>query len=223
MPDQADKHQVAAAREALVREIEAQVRTHGTGDGDHALDPAVCAALRRVAREQFVPAAERAQAYANHPLPIGHGQTISQPLIVALMTHHLQLGAEHRVLEIGTGSGYQTAVLAEIAEDITTVETILPLAQAAKATLTRLGYEGIHFIVGDGRAGAPQHAPYDRIIVTAAAPALPDALIQQLAPNGRLVAPIGESGAQQLVLITRSASGALSRRTLFPVAFVPLT
>ncbi|MEZ5932634.1 MAG: protein-L-isoaspartate(D-aspartate) O-methyltransferase [Alphaproteobacteria bacterium] len=223
MAGRPDEDGFARAREALIREVEAQVERYGTGDGAHALDPAVCAALRRVAREKFVPDLERAEAYVNHPLPIGHGQTISQPLIVALMTHHLQLRPGHHVLEIGTGSGYQTAVLAEIADDITTIETIKPLAEAARTTLEHQGYEGIRFIVGDGRAGAPENAPYDRIIVTAAAATLPATLIEQLAANGRLVAPIGESGAQQLMLLTKDGSGEVTRRTLFPVAFVPLT
>lgn len=213
----------AAAREALVRDVEAQVRDYGTGDGDVAMDPAVAQALRRVPREQFVPETGRAEAYLNQPLPIGHEQTISQPLIVALMTHHLRLEPDHRVLEIGTGSGYQAAVLAEIAADVTTVETIAPLAKAAKSTLQHLGYDGIRFIEGDGRLGSPEHAPFDRIIMTAAGEALPDALIEQLAPNGRLVAPIGKSGAQQLVLVTRDADGEVQQRKLFPVAFVPLT
>lgn len=223
MADQPDEAAFAVAREALVREIEVQVKEFGTGDGDVALDPKVLAALRNVPREKFVPDMERADAYANVPLPIGHRQTISQPLIVAMMTHHLQLERWHRVLEIGTGSGYQTAVLAELADRIVTVETVQPLAEAAKAKLEKLGLGEIRFIQGDGSKGAPEHAPFDRIIVTAAGRTMPEALIRQLAPNGRLIAPIGEPGAQQLILTTKNEGGEMNSRTLFPVAFVPLT
>lgn len=212
----------ADAREKLILEIERQVERVGTGDGQSALDPSVLDALRRVPREQFVPDMERASAYANQPLPIGHRQTISQPLIVALMTHHLQLEPGNRVLEIGTGSGYQTAVLAELVDDIVTIETVRPLAEAAKKTLRSLGYRSPTFIEGDGRRGAPERAPFDRILVTAAADRLPQALIDQLAPNGRLLAPIGESGRQNLILLTRTATGKMHRKVLFPVAFVPL-
>jgi len=218
-----DKDGFAARKEALIRKIEAQVKTFGTGDGDVELDPKVLAALARIPREIFVPDMERADAYANTPLPIGHGQTISQPLIVALMTHHLRLEPSHRVLEIGTGSGYQTAMLAAIASDIVTIENVAPLAEAAKATLTALGYQGIHFIRGDGRAGAPDQAPFDRIIVTAAAEAIPVPLIEQLAPKGRLVAPIGLKGAQEMILLDKSETGRLHQKKLFPVSFVPLT
>ncbi|MGI9505261.1 MAG: protein-L-isoaspartate(D-aspartate) O-methyltransferase, partial [Geminicoccaceae bacterium] len=176
-----------------------------------------------IPRETFVPDMERADAYANTPLPIGHGQTISQPLIVALMTHHLRLEPSHRVLEIGTGSGYQTAMLAAIASDIVTIENVAPLAEAAKATLAALGYQGIHFIRGDGRSGAPDQAPFDRIIVTAAAEAIPVPLIEQLAPRGKLVAPIGRKGKQELIILEKSSTGQISQKRLFPVAFVPLT
>jgi len=215
--------QFVDAREQLIREIKAQVKKFGTGDGDTELIPDVLDVLRRVPREQFVPMMELADAYANAPLPIGHRQTISQPLIVALMTHHLRLEPYHRVLEIGTGSGYQTAVLAEIASDIVTIENLPPLAEAAKITLTSLGYSDIHFIEGDGRSGAPDHAPFDRIIVTAAAETLPDSLIEQLTPNGRLVAPIGQKGKQQMIVLEKSTEGQFCQQVLFPVVFVPLT
>jgi protein-L-isoaspartate(D-aspartate) O-methyltransferase len=206
----------------LIQEIKAMVEKLGTGDGDMTIDPGVVEAIRSVPREKFVPDREKPEAYANHPLPIGHGQTISQPLIVALMTHHLRLTHDHRVLEIGTGSGYQTAVLAEIASDITTIETVAPLAEMAKSTLGRLAYRHVRFIKGDGRMGSPEHAPFDRIIVTAAAEMLPEALLDQLAPDGRLVAPIGPSGRQQMILISRSRDGGICRKVLFPCAFVPL-
>lgn len=213
----------AAARAALIRDIVAQVARFGTGDGERSLDPKVLAAIGKVRREKFVPMMEQADAYANKPLPIGHRQTISQPLIVALMTHHLRLEASNRVLEIGTGSGYQTAVLAEIADNIVTIENVAALAAQAKAALEGLGYRAIRFLERDGRKGAPEHAPFDRILITAAASDLPEALIEQLAPDGRLVAPIGASGGQQLVLVTKSSAGKIHERSLFPVAFVPLT
>ncbi len=223
MADRSDGDMIAAERNTLIREIEAQVRKFGTGDGDVTLDPKVLEAIRNVPREKFVPDMEKPEAYANHPLPIGHGQTISQPLIVALMTHHLRLGRDHRVLEIGTGSGYQTAVLAEIASDITTVENVAPLAEAAEAILERLGYQGIRFIKDDGRLGSPEHAPFDRIIVTAAAETLPEALVDQLAPAGRLLAPVGPKRRQEMILLVKSPNGEISKKVLFPCAFVPLT
>ena len=223
MVDQPDENGLESARKTLIQEIEAQVRMSGTGDGAWAIDPAVLDAIGKVPREQFVPEMERAAAYANQPLPIGHRQTISQPLIVALMTHHLKIERGSRILEIGTGSGYQTAVLAELADDIVTIESVPPLAETAKARLEGLGYRSITFIEGDGRKGAPDKAPFDRILVTAAARTLPEALVDQLAPGGRLVAPVGAGGRQNLVLLTRAKSGELRRKVLFPVAFVPLT
>ena len=222
MADRSEEDTFAAERDELIRKIKAQVKQLGTGDGGFTLDPKVLEAIRNVPREEFVPDTEKPEAYANHPLPIGHGQTISQPLIVALMTHHLHLDPDHRVLEIGTGSGYQTAVLAKIVSRITTIETVKPLAETAKAILERQGYRHIHFIVGDGRYGAPEHAPFDRIIITAAAEALPEALIDQLAPAGRLVAPIGPKGRQEMILVLKSSSGKICKKVLFPCAFVPL-
>jgi len=213
----------AADRDLMIREIETQVELVGTGDGDIEINPAVLDAMRRVPREHFVPEKERHQAYANHPLPIGNDQTISQPLIVALMTHHLRLDRHHRVLEIGTGSGYQTAVLAEITCDVTTIENVVPLAKAAKRTLDRLGYQGIRFIEGDGRCGSSENAPFDRVIVTAAAETLPETFVDQLAPSGRLVAPIGPRTRQEMILLTKSLGGVVNRKPLFPCTFVPLT
>ncbi|MDH3662262.1 MAG: protein-L-isoaspartate(D-aspartate) O-methyltransferase [Alphaproteobacteria bacterium] len=223
MADHPRKDSFAAAREKLIREIETLVAKFGTGDGDFVLDAKVLDALGKVPREKFVPAMEKASAYANQPLPIGHRQTISQPLIVAMMTHHLKIEPSNRVLEIGTGSGYQTAVLAELASDIVTIENVSPLARMAKAALEELGYHSIRFIEGDGRRGAPGHAPFDRILITAAANALPETLLEQLALGGRLVAPVGKRGTQQLILATKSSEGKISQRQLFPVAFVPLT
>ena len=213
----------AADRKAMIREIEKQVRSIGTGDGGIEIHPAILDVMGQVPREDFVPETERPHAYANRPLPIGNGQTISQPLIVALMTHHLRLEIHHRVLEVGTGSGYQTAILAELVSDVTTVETVVSLADAARENLDRLGYQGIRFLQGDGRDGSSENAPFDRIIVTAAAEALPKALLDQLAPGGRLVAPIGPRGRQEMILVKKSPDGMIATTVLFPCAFVPLT
>jgi protein-L-isoaspartate(D-aspartate) O-methyltransferase len=212
------------ARQALVAEIEADVRRFGAGDGTFALDPQIREVLLRVPREHFVAGADVDLAYANRPLPIGHGQTISQPLVVALMTQHLHLGPGARVLEVGTGSGYQTAILAELADEVVTIEVVAPLADSARRKLEALGYTNIAFRIGDGGAGAPDLAPFDAIIVTAAARTVPGALLDQLQPGGRMVIPVGESpGSQLLLLLTKRKDGHIDRQTLFPVAFVPLT
>ena len=223
MMDKPDRSAFAAERHTLILEIERQIQKFGTGDGGFTIDPHVLKAIGNVPRETFVPDMEKPEAYANHPLRIGHGQTISQPLIVALMTHHLKLARHHHVLEIGTGSGYQAAVLAEIASDITTIENVAPLAETARVTLESLGYRDIRFIVGDGRLGLPEHAPYDRIIVTAAADSLPETLVDQLAFGGRLVAPIGPKGQQEMILISKPRDGEIRKKVLFPCSFVPLT
>ena len=207
----------------MLEVIEREVGWFGTGEGDHRLDPRVVKALAKVPREAFVPADLAARAYDNRPLPIGHGQTISQPLIVAVMTHLLHLGPEARVLEIGTGSGYQTAILAELAKEVVTIEVIEDLAATAEAKLRALGYHNIECRVGDGAAGCPERAPFDGIMVTAAAPSMPQALVEQLAPGGRLVIPLGrEPLSQELLLVEKDAEG-VHERHLFPVAFVPLT
>jgi protein-L-isoaspartate(D-aspartate) O-methyltransferase len=213
-----------AERRALLEVIEREVGWFGTGEGDHRLDPRVVAALAKVPREAFVPADLAARAYDNRPLPIGHGQTISQPLIVAVMTHLLHLGPQARVLEVGTGSGYQTAILAELAKEVVTIEVIEDLATAAAARLEELGYQNVDCRVGDGAAGCPERAPFDGIMVTAAAPSMPQALVEQLAPGGRLVIPLGRDPlSQELLLVEKDAEGAVHERHLFPVAFVPLT
>jgi protein-L-isoaspartate(D-aspartate) O-methyltransferase len=219
----ADEEALRAKRQALLAEIEADVRRYGAGDGTSALDPAVRAAMLRVPREHFVTSDDLDLAYANRPLPIGGGQTISQPLVVALMTQHLRIGPGARILEVGTGSGYQTAILAELAEDVVTIEIVASLADTARARLRELGYQNIDFRIGDGAAGAPDRAPFDGILVTAAGPDVPPALEAQLAPGGRLVIPVGATCNQNLLLISRDADGGLVRRSLFPVAFVPLT
>lgn len=204
---------LAAEREAMVRD---QIEARGVRD------PAVLGALRRVPRHEFVPPGLRDRAYADHPLPIGDGQTISQPYIVALMTELLQLQPGHRVLEIGTGSAYQAAVLAELGADVYTIEIVEPLAAAARARLERLGYSGVRVRSGDGYRGWPEAAPFDRIIVTAAPPQVPQPLIDQLKPGGRLIVPEGVH-EQDLVLYVKSPDGTLRRERVLPVRFVPMT
>jgi protein-L-isoaspartate(D-aspartate) O-methyltransferase len=213
-----------AAHQKLLERIEHEVALFGTGEGGHRLDPRVADALAKVERQQFVPADLAARAYDNRPLPIGHGQTISQPLIVAVMTHLLHLEPDARVLEIGTGSGYQTAILAELSGEVVTIETVAELAAAAAAKLRAMGYDNVEFHTGDGAAGCPERAPFDAIMVTAAARSAPPALIDQLVPGGRMVLPIGADPlAQDLFLIEKDQDGSVHRRRLFPVAFVPLT
>ena len=203
----------AAARRRMVRD---QVRFRGVSD------PAVLSAMERVPRHCFVPPEYRDLAYADMPLPIGHGQTVSQPYVVARMTELLELTPRDRVLEIGTGSGYQAAVLAEIASRVYTVEILPDLARRARERLASLGYGNVEVRVGDGRKGWPEAAPFDAILVTAAAAEPPPALLRQLKEGGRLCMPVGPpGGVQSLVVITKSAAG-LERRTVMPVRFVPL-
>ena len=214
----------AAARQAMLEVIRREVRWHGAGDGARELDPRVLDALGKVPRERFVPPGQQAFAYENRPLPIGHDQTISQPLVVAMMTHLLRVEPESRVLEIGTGCGYQTAILAELARTVVSIEILAPLAERARATLDELGYRNVELKVGDGAAGWPALAPYDRILVTAAPGAVPGALLEQLKPRGRMIIPLGaDRAAQDLALIEKDEAGRVSERRLFPVAFVPLT
>ena len=220
-PDDADE--VVAARRALLQTIAEEIRWTGLGDGRHELDPKVREAIAKVPRERFVPPELAAHAYDNRPLPIGHGQTISQPLIVAVMTDVLRLRPSSRVLEVGTGSGYQTAILAELAGEVVTVEVVEALAAEARARLEALGYRNIAFRTGDGAAGWAEAAPFDAILVTAAAPSIPPALLEQLRAGGRLVIPLGRDPlSQELVLVEKDAAGRSHQRSLFPVAFVPL-
>lgn len=213
----------AAERQALLEQISEEIARYGVGDGSRALDPRVLAAMARVPRERFVSPDLAERAYDNRPLPIGHGQTISQPLIVAVMTHLLRLEPTSRVLEIGTGCGYQTAILAELAAEVVTIEVVEALALEARARLEALGYRNITFLIGDGAAGCPERAPFDAILVTAAARTIPKALLEQLAPGGRLVIPLGgDPLSQDLVLVEKDRAGRVRERTLFPVAFVPL-
>ena len=186
-------------------------------------DPRVLEALREVPRKEFVPEELEAEAFADRPLPIGHGQTISQPYIVAIMTEMLGAGPDDRVLEIGTGSGYQAAVLSKVAERVYSIEVVEPLGLEAKERLERLGYENVEVRVGDGYKGWPEEAPFDRIILTAAPPEIPQALIDQLAPGGRLVAPEGHRwGMQYLITINKDQRGRIKRKTGEPVRFVPM-
>jgi protein-L-isoaspartate(D-aspartate) O-methyltransferase len=202
-----------AQRLALVRSIEA----HGVRDS------ATLAAMRAVPRHEFVPAPQRRLAYLDEPLPIGHDQTISQPFIVAFMTEALGARAGLRTLEIGTGSGYQAAVLAEIGCRVWTIEIVRDLADSARMRLARLGYRDVRVRHGDGYLGWPEAAPFDAIVLTAAPDSVPAALIAQLAPGGRLVAPVGgQDQVQELVVIDKDARGNLTRRPLLPVRFVPM-
>jgi protein-L-isoaspartate(D-aspartate) O-methyltransferase len=187
------------------------------------VDERVLATIGRIARHEFVEEALSSEAYKNRSLPIGHAQTISQPYIVALMTQAALAGATRltKILEVGTGSGYQTAVLAEHAETVFTVERLRPLTETARTRLQRLGYRNVHFGYADGMNGWTPYAPYDAIVVTAAAQTIPPGLTDQLAIGGRLVIPVGPNGAQQLKLIERSATG-LRESVLASVIFVPL-
>lgn len=185
-------------------------------------DPLVLQAMREVPRERFVPASMVDRAYHDGPLPIGHGQTISQPYIVAAMTAAARLKPGVRVLEIGTGSGYGAAVLSRIAAEVYTVERVSALATDASARLSRMGYANVHVREGDGTLGWPEHAPYDAILVTASGPRAPEALLEQLAVGGRLVMPVGVSLAQRLVRVTRTEADEYQYDDLEGVTFVPL-
>jgi protein-L-isoaspartate(D-aspartate) O-methyltransferase len=187
-------------------------------------DPLVLQAMRRVPRHLFVPVEYQDLAYQNTPLSIGYSQTISQPFIVAHMTELLHLKREYRVLEIGTGSGYQAAVLAELCNHVYTIEIVEPLGERAKKLLKELGYDHVQVRIGDGYKGWPEASPFDRIIVTCAPEKIPQALLDQLAPGGRMVIPVGSQlGAQYLVEVTRDSKGRISRTRHTPVRFVPMT
>lgn len=185
-------------------------------------DPSVLRALRAVPRHEFVPAEFRSRAYGDHPLPIGEDQTISQPYIVALMTELAGVKRGSRVLEIGTGSGYQAAVLAELGAEVWTIEIIEPLGRRAATDLKRTGYERVHCRIGDGYAGWPGAAPFDAVIITAAPPKVPQPLLDQLKPGGRLVVPEGDR-EQELVVYTKDAAGRVRREFAEHVRFVPMT
>lgn len=184
-------------------------------------DQRVLEAMRKVPRHRFVPESARGEAYGDHPLPIGHGQTISQPYIVGFMTQALQLEPSHRVLEIGTGSGYQAAVLAELVKEVYTIEIVAPLAERAKALLAELAYRNVRVRAGNGYLGWPEQAPFDRVMVTAAPDEIPPALVAQLKIGGLMAVPVG-TVMQELRIVRRTTSGLETLETL-PVRFVPMT
>ena len=184
-------------------------------------DPRVLAAMERVPRHLFMPEAVRSEAYRDHPVSIGFGQTISQPYIVGFMSEALAVEPEHRVLEIGTGSGYQAAILGELAREVYTIEIVEPLAESARATLAQLGYQNVHVRAGNGYAGWPEQAPFDRIMVTAAPDEVPPALVEQLKVGGLMAIPVGTTD-QELRILKRTTTGLETLKTL-PVRFVPMT
>jgi protein-L-isoaspartate(D-aspartate) O-methyltransferase len=202
----------AAARRAMVR---SQIEARGVRDAR------VLEAMRAVPRRRFVPPDVAAFAHEDRPLPIGHAQTISQPYIVAFMSEALGLRGHEKVLEIGTGSGYQAAILGELAREVWTIEIVEPLADRSRALLAELGCRNVHVRAGDGYRGWPEHAPFDAILVTAAPEHVPQPLLDQLAVGGRMVLPVG-SGDQELVVLEKTADG-IRRRSLLPVRFVPMT
>ena len=207
----------------MLKDIEREVQYTRKMIGKDALDPRVMAAMANTPRHEFVPKSFLNAAFNNGPLPIGHGQTISQPYIVALMTDMLELEADDIVLEIGTGSGYQTAVLSQLCKQVYTIEYLPALADAAKVRLQRLGYANIECRTGNGYDGWPEHAPYDGIIVTAAASHIPRPLVEQLKPGGHLVIPVGRAHMyQELALVNKDENGEISVKDVLGVAFVPL-
>ena len=214
----------SASVETMLEAIARDARETGDKTGRTVFSDAVVDAMRTVPRAAFVPEAEKPFAHENRPLPIGHGQTISQPFVVALMTELLDVEPGARFLEVGTGCGYQTAVLCALGATVYSVEVVAPLAAAAAARLNTLGYAQATVRTGDGHAGWPDEAPFDGIIVTAAAPSVPAALVDQLRPGGRLIIPVGPAGAtQQLQRLEKRADGSSESKTVLPVAFVPLT
>ena len=213
----------AAQRERMVAEVEAMYAETAAETGLAAMSSAVRAALGKVERHRLVPPDEASRAYGNFPLPIGAGQTISQPYIVALSTDLIEPRAGQVVLEVGTGSGYQAAILAEIVGRVYSIEVVAELGRGAAERLAGLGYTNVEVRVGDGYAGWPKKAPFDAIVVTAAAPNVPQALVDQLKPGGRMVIPVGERwGAQDLLLVSKGADGRVERKSVLPVRFVPL-
>jgi protein-L-isoaspartate(D-aspartate) O-methyltransferase len=206
----------------LLDEIESEYKYTSGMTGKNTLDPKVKAALANVARDKFVPKSHIDSAFYNGPLPIGHGQTISQPYIVAIMTDLLELEAGDVVLEIGTGSGYQAAILSQLCKQVYTIEYVPALADMAKARFEKLGYDNIETRTGNGFDGWPDHAPYDGIIVTAAATHIPGPLIEQLKPGGHMVIPVGQPYFhQELTLVRKNEDGELDIREMLGVAFVP--
>ena len=210
-------------RQRMIADIETEVEFTRHLIGRDQLDQKVMAAMREVPREEFVPPELKYAAFDNGPLPIGHGQTISQPYIVALMTDMLNLEPGYRVLEIGTGSGYQSAILSRLCKQVYTLETVPDLSAAAKRLFDKLGYDNIEAQTGNGYDGWPEHAPYEGIIVTAAAAYIPVALVEQLKSGGRMVIPVGPPhGHQELMLVEKGAQDEVHTRSILGVAFVPM-
>jgi len=208
----------------LVAEIRADAKLTAGYTGRPELDARVVAAMAKVPRHEFVDTWSSDAAWENEALPIGHGQTISAPFIVALMTDLIEPRPQMRVLEVGTGSGYQAAVLAELVAEVYTVEIIEALAKTAEGRLQQLGYQNVSVLHGDGFFGWPEQAPFDAIIVTAVGPTIPDPLLAQLRPGGRMILPLGETNTgQNLVLVEKDLDGNVTRRNVLPVMFVPLT
>ena len=208
----------------MLRDIETEVEYTRKWIGKNALDRRVMEAMAEVPRHEFIPGTARGYAYANGPVPIGHGQTISQPYIVALMTDLLDPQPDDRILEVGTGSGYQAAILSGLVSKIYSVEIVEELAAQASKRLSRLGYTNVETRVGNGYFGWREQAPFDGIIVTAAAPNIPQPLLDQLKPDARLVVPVGlPYSHQELMLVEKDSSGALHSKGVLAVAFVPLT
>ena len=218
-----DKEKMATARLRLLAEIEANARETASWTGREKFSDRVMAAMDGVPRHEFVKPGDRVAAYVNRPQAIGFGQTISQPYIVALMTDLLDLAETDRVLEIGTGSGYQAAVVAELAARVFSIESVGKLAQSARQRLARLGYPNVEVRTGDGFEGWPEESPFDAIIVTAAPELIPEALIEQLRPGGRMAIPIGRvHETQTLVRVTKDPEGETTEQAMLPVAFVPM-
>ena len=219
----AEAQDFASQRARMVVEVEAMYAETRSETGLAAMSPATRAAMGKVERHRLVPPGEVSRAYRNHPLPIGSGQTISQPYIVALSTDLLQPKPSDVILEVGTGSGYQAAVLAEIVSKVYSIELIPELGNMARMRLQELAYRNVEVRIGDGYAGWPEKAPFDGIVVTAAAPRVPKALVDQLKTGGRLVIPVGGEGeSQYLKLLTKRADGGVDEKPVLPVRFVPL-
>jgi protein-L-isoaspartate(D-aspartate) O-methyltransferase len=216
--------QWTAARQHMVRDVERLTAETAAATGRRALDPKVMAAMAKVPRHLFVPPVQQLYGYDNRPLPIGYGQTISQPYIVALMTDLMHVQPGDVTLEIGTGSGYQAAILSELVKEVYTIEIIEPLGKEAEQRLVRLDYRNVEVKIADGYYGWPERGPFDAIIVTAAASYIPPPLVRQLKPGGRMVIPVGASFlTQYLMLVEKQPDGSIVSRQILPVSFVPLT
>jgi len=213
---------IEAERRALFDEIEAEAAATADWTGLKSFDPHIMEAMARVPRQEFVPSFEQPYAWLNRPLPIGHRQTISQPFIVALMTNLLQPEPDQNIFEVGTGSGYQAAVLSGLVSKVYSVELDTALASSAAERLGRLGYDNVEVRAGDGAAGWPEHGPFDGIIVTAAAPRVPPTLIEQLKVGGRMIIPVDARVGQELLVLHKTEDGRIETRSVLPVAFVPM-